>query len=241
MKRRVLYIIICLLPMTAMGQRYNGGQNNPYVDEKRVHFGFSLGMNLMSFGVTDSEEEINGEVYHARVSNLMPGFSVGFITDVRLSRHLNLRCTPALHFGSRTLSYIAESGHEVHGSFGNGDKTDMLSMPISVPLYLKWSAEREGNYRPYLIGGGGVSYNVSRDPERPVYLKGLDYFVEVGFGTDLYLEWFKLCPEIKCQIGFANILTPLEERAELTEPDQFYTRALRRLTSQMLTITFNFE
>lgn len=216
-------------------------QNNPYVDDKLVHFGFSLGMNFMSFGVTDSQTEINGEVYHARVSTLMPGFSVGFITDLRLCRYLNLRCTPTLHFGSRTLNYVTESGNSVHGSPGNGSTTDQLSMPIAIPLYLKWSAAREGNYRPYVIGGGGVSYNITRDHERPVLLKGLDYFVEIGFGCDLYLRWFKLCPEIKYQIGFANVLTPVDGRAEITEQDMFYTNALKCLNSRMLTITFNFE
>lgn len=246
MNRKAKYgilMLLVLLPLSASakGLGRNIKMNNPYVDEKRFHFGFSLGMNLMSFSVTDSEEEINGEVYHARVSNLTPGFNVGFITDMRLCRHLNLRLCPTLYFGSRTLSYITESGNPVQGSPGNGEKTDQLSMPIGIPLYLKWSAEREGNYRPYLIAGGGASYNVSRNRERPILLEPWDYFVEVGFGTDLYLQWFKLCPEIKYQIGFANILAPVDGRMELTEQDQFYTRALRRLSHQMLTITFNFE
>ena len=149
-------------------------QNNPYVDDRVIHFGFQLGLNLMTFGVTDSEEPIvnpltgETEIYHARVSNLMPGFNVGFITDVRLSRHLSLRLTPGMQFSSRTLSYKTESGRTVTGSLGNGAKTDVLSIPVYIPLYLKWAAEREGNYRPYVIGGGGVMFNVSRDRESVV-------------------------------------------------------------------------
>ena len=97
-------LIIILL--TAVIGLHATAQNNPYVDDKIIHFGFSLGMNLMTFGVTDSEIPIAGETYHARVSNLMPGFSVGFISDVRICRYLNLRFCPGLSFSQRTISYV---------------------------------------------------------------------------------------------------------------------------------------
>lgn len=225
---------------TVNNQKATTGMVNPYADEKRVHFGFSISMNMMGLVVRDSELPINGEIYHARVSNLTPGFSVGFVSDVRLARCLNLRFTPALNFASRTITYKTQSGNPVRGSGENGNKVSMLSMPIDVPLYLKWSAQREANYRPYVIAGGGVAYNVSRDPEKPILLKPFDYFVSAGFGCDIYLKWFKLCPEIRYQIGFANLLTPVSER-DLVEQDHFYTNALKRLNSQMLIISFNFE
>lgn len=235
--KQIAKILIILLLGTTMVY----AQNNPYVDDKVVHFGFSLGLNFMSFDVDESLDTINGEIYHARVSDLLPGFNVGFITDVRLSRHLNLRFTPGLQFSSRTLKYLTESGHEVQGSPGNGAKTDLLSIPIYLPLYLKWSAERENNYRPYLIGGGGACFNVSRDREKPILLNGWDYFVEVGLGCDFYFEWFKFCPEITYRIGFANQLAPVDNRAELPIQDMFYTQALDRLLNRSLNITFNFE
>ena len=226
----------CLIPTIAVKAQ----MNNPYVDDKVVHFGFSLGMNMMSFGVIDSEEQIDGETYHARVSRVIPGFQVGFITDVRLCRYLNLRFTPGLEFSSRTLQYKTESGKPVKTS-NYGDTQDILAIPITIPLYLKFSAEREKNYRPYVIAGGGINYNVSRDRERPVLLNGLDYFVSVGVGIDLYLRWFKLCPEIKYQIGFANLLYPVNDRPEVAKQDMFYTQAISRLNSQMISIVFNFE
>ena len=239
------------------GQENQGGQNNPYVDNRIVHFGFSLGMNLMAFGVDDSNLAIDregnvydpgapdrpddAEVYHARVTNLMPGFSVGFITDLRLCKYLNLRFTPTLHFASRSIKYVAESGRPVTGSPGNGDLAETLSLPIDIPLYLKYSAKREKNYCPYVIAGGGYSYNVSRDKEKPMMLKGGDWFVGVGFGFDIYLPWFKLCPEIKYQLGFKNQLMGIEERKDLEEADMFYTLAISRLTNHTVTISFNFE
>lgn len=210
-------------------------QNRPYIDDKLVHFGFSLGINFMHFTPVETLQPIDGEIWHARVSSLMPGFSVGFITDVRLSRHLNLRCTPTLHFGMRTLSYKTESGSV------KNLQTEVLSLPISVPLYLKWSAEREVNYRPYLIAGGGVSFDFGGDKTRPVMQKPFDYFVEVGFGCDFYFQWFKLCPQLTYSIGFNNVLMPVDGRSELPVQDEFHTRALKRLLQRQITLTFNFE
>ncbi len=215
---------------------------NPYVDNKRFHFGFSLGVNMMGYHVQDSRDTIDGEVYHARVASLMPGFSVGFITDLRLTRHLNLRLCPGLHFGQKTIKYVNESGNKIQGIDASyKDKAEIISLPISVPLYLKWSAERHNNYRPYVIFGGGVQYDFGGQKERPVYQRKLDYFIDFGFGCDLYTTWFKLCPEIKYQVGFANMITPVEERTNLPQQNEFYTRALKRLTNQMITICFNFE
>ena len=221
--------------------------NRPYVDDRRFHFGFQLGVNVGSFFVHDSEQPIlnpltgETEIYHARVSGVLPGFQVGFITDLRLCEYLNLRFCPGLQFTSRSINYKTESGAPVQGTPGNGERLDLLAMPVYLPLYLKWSASREGNYRPYVIAGGGVSFNVSRDHEKPVLLNLMDYFCEVGFGVDFYAQWFKFCPEITYRIGFANQLSPTEGRMEMAPQEMFYTDALSRLTSHAICLTFNFE
>jgi hypothetical protein len=207
-----------------------------------------LGVNFASFGVTDSEMPIVNpvtgvtEIYHARVSSILPGFHVGFVTDLRLCEYLNLRFCPGMQFTSRTLSYKTESGNPVQGTPGKfGDHIDVLAMPVYLPLYLKWSAEREGNYRPYVIAGGGASFNVSRDRDKPVLMNLTDYFCEIGFGCDLYFRWFKFCPEISYRIGFANQIYPADQRMELAPQDAFYSNAILRMTNHCVNLTFNFE
>ncbi|MCQ2310895.1 MAG: PorT family protein [Paludibacteraceae bacterium] len=229
-------VILCLLAVSVLSRAQ---MNNPYVDDKIVHFGFSLGTSFLAYGVTDSEINIDGETYHARTSSVMPGFTVGFIADVRLSRHLNLRFLPNLNFGQVTVSYKTESGNPVKGSANS--KVDVLSLPLALPLVLKWSAEREKNYRPYVLLGGGVSLDFAGQKERAIYQKMTDFFVTFGFGCDLYLEWFKLCPELRYQMGFNNVITPVEDRPELAKSDYFYTQAIKRLRNHMITLTFNFE
>lgn len=248
MKRLSGLIVLMIFSVQFSTSFAQMAQNRPYVDDKLFHFGFQLGLNFSTFSVTDSEMPITNpitgetEIYHARVSSLLPGFHVGFIGDLRLCKYLNLRFCPGMQFTSRTLTYKSESGRPVQGTPGKfANHIDVLAMPVYLPLYLKWSAARDGNYRPYVIGGGGVSFNVSRDRDKPVLLNVMDYFCEVGFGVDLYFRWFKFCPEITYRIGFANLLYPSANRMELAPQDAFYTDALSRLTSHAICLTFNFE
>ncbi len=210
-------------------------QNEYYGEDNRFHFGFSLGLNSMDFGITPSLVKTNdGKMYQVDVSRLKPGFSVGVISDMQLSRYFNLRFTPTLHFAERELSY----------SSGDTSIVSVGSTPLCLPLYLKYSAERYGNMRPYLIGGGGVSIDLGRDKEKPVYLKPLDLYLEFGVGCEIYFWFFKLSPELKFAIGGNNLFVPLEERegeGGLSPDDEKYSLALKKLTSKMITLTFNFE
>ena len=224
-KRKYLLIVFALgLTLAAHSEG-----NLPYVDNKLIHFGFSLGTNFMSFGVRPSSDSVN-----ARVSTLNPGFSVGMITDLRLNKYLNLRFTPTLHFGERQINYYPKI---------KNDSVTISSIPITLPIYLKYSAERKGNYRPYLIWGGGISIDLATNKESPVLLKPMDVYTEFGVGCDLYFSFFKLAPELKYSIGFNNVFVPLDKResGQLSTSQQRFSNALSKLTSRMLTLTFNFE
>ena len=231
--KNILIPAILIFAFTIPALSQNG--NLPYVDQKLIHFGFLLGMNTMDFGVTQSRDTIGGKVYDVGVSQLKPGFSVGIISDLRLSRYLNLRFTPTLHFADRQLTFK---------SIGFRDSLNITSIPICIPLYLKYSAERKDNYRPYLIWGAGIYYDLGRKAtDDLVLLKPIDFYTEFGVGCDIYFPFFKLAPELKFALGFNDMLTPIAQRdvGYITLEKQFYTLAISKLTSRMLTLTFNFE
>lgn len=244
--------------------------NLPYVDQKPIHFGFSVGFGTMNFGVTTSRRITDGNdffsdvtttsttnislpvrsyVYDVRVSSLSPMLSVGIITDLLINRYLNLRFTPTLNFGSRDLTYslvdVTYSGDNwITGSnVVSTSTTTTKSIPLCLPVYIKYSAERKHNYRPYLIVGGGMSIDLATDPNDPVLLNPFDFYTEFGVGCDFYLPFFKLCPELKYSIGFNNMFVPLSKRdaGSIKITDQKYSNALSILTSQILTLSFNFE
>jgi len=177
-----LWLILILVQVSV----YSSAQFSNYTgDDKIIHFGFLLGMNTMDFGITPSLQSIDGKVYQVDVSRLKPGFSVGIISDMQLNRYFNLRFTPTLHFGERELSYSYIENDSVKG----GGSVSVGSAPLCLPLYLKYSAERYGDFRPYLIGGGGVGLDLGRDKEKPVYLKPLDVYLEFGVGCDIYFHF----------------------------------------------------
>jgi len=215
--------------------------NLPYRDDKFFHFGFSLGTNLMDFGITQKDTVIGGKIYDANVSTLQPGFSVGIITDFRLHRYLNARFTPTLHFGERNITYRAFD--KSSGTYSDTVVNPIPSIPIVLPIYLKYSAERYNNFRPYLIGGGGAYIDLGTDKEKPVLLRPFDVFAEIGVGCDIYFSFFKLAPELKFGLGFTDLFVPLNKRdaGKVGDNDKKYSDVLSKLTSRMLTLTFNFE
>lgn len=253
MTKQLLYNILFILLLLCGNILKSQAQNNPYVDNKLIHFGFFLELDVLSYLVVENDSltqlqlpNADGNVYHLRSSAVGAGFAAGFITDLRLSRHLNLRFTPALHFGERTLQYKSYTKPTIQGSTeALRDKIGVLTIPISIPLYLKWSAEREQNYRPYIIVGGGVQFECFRKKDGVILHQPFDTFVSAGFGCDFYFRWFKFCPEIKYKIGFLDAHVPTSrteaEGWQLSAPDYFYSNAIKRLTHQELSIAFNFE
>jgi hypothetical protein len=231
-----------------MGQAH--AQNNPYVDERLLHFGFFLGIDMLSYNIQETDSITqqgisNGHVYHPRSSVVGPGFEVGFVTDLRLTRHLNLRFTPGLHFGERTIQYKSYTTKQISDSKGDGSQQSLLTIPVSLPLYLKWSSEREVNYRPYVIVGGGVQFECFKDKDRVLVHQTFDAFLSAGFGCNFYFRWFKLCPEIKYKIGFLDVNTPISQAEQegwgISKEYHFYSNVIKRMTNQQLSIVFNFE
>ena len=246
MKNRLKHITLCAVLLCVGSSLYAqksssaAAQNNPYKDDKLVHFGFFLGVDMPSY----LADTVANPEYYARCYNIGVGFNVGFITDLRLSRHLNLRFTPGLHFGYTTINYVKKGNTKE-----SVEPAHNLTIPITIPLYLKWSAEREGNYRPYVTIGGGFSldFNSFSDrTNRKILTKPYDGYVGVGLGCDFYFPWFNFSPEIRYEVGFVNAIAHEGDvvGGVAWSPPPYnapYTTSIERLTNQRISIIFNFE
>jgi hypothetical protein len=170
---------------------------------------------------------------------------VGAVSDLRLSDNFNLRFLPGISFGSRQVFFYDYSGN------GQGDLADYpdADNPVSLgpsfldfPLQLKYRSNRENNYRPYVIGGLNFRYDMSAkrnfDSESQEFLKfkpaGL--YLEIGFGVDTYLKYFKFAPELKLAIGLNNIITE-----DTRPPYPEFVNSIERATSYMVLLNFHFE
>ena len=241
--RKFLSILILLsIAFASFANSYDRNiiQNLPRVDKNRWHFGFILGMSFADFSTTPNESFVDndGNKWYAASAGMSPAFNVGMIADLRIVEYLNVRCTPLLSLGQRNLNYTTFSpeGKIV----GEASKVVTQYTAIEVPFYIKYSAKRYGNVRPYIIAGGGPYFNLNLDPEQPLLLNAFDVQIAFGIGIDIYTEYFKFCPEIKFGFGLLDQLNQNHPEIEGTSFEP-YTRAVDKLTSRVLTITFNFE
>lgn len=244
MVRRLFIICICFLSAVSLMAQKEKVKNQPYADLKWFHLGFHVGIHTQDMILTNNGLATNGETWYAEIPSYSVGFSVGVIGDMYLNPYFNLRFTPTINFGDKRFVFRRP---EVEGMEGTEENpivsrysTSVRSNYLTFPLSVKYSAFRLNNYRPYLIGGIYGAFDLGRKRGNPILLKGTDFGVEFGIGCDIYLPFFKLCPELKFSFGLIDLLE--KDRSDLNDPELIkYPNALSKATSRMVTLTFNFE
>lgn len=209
--------------------------NRQYADQKLIHLGFSVGAHVQDLDFTHNGViSPDGEQWVAEVPSFSPGFCVNVLGDLRLHKYLNLRFSPGMYFGSKTVEMI---------SYGTDKRMrqDVKSAYVVAPFDLKISGDRLRNTRPYLTLGAMATFDVSKKRSDPLVFNTADAYLTVGLGCDFYLPFFKLNPEIKFCFGLTDILK--HDRPDLTDdPESFkMTQALQKVKSKMVVITFYFE
>ncbi|MCF2602603.1 PorT family protein [Parabacteroides distasonis] len=208
-------------------------KNQPYADMKWFHLGFHVGLHTQDLILTHSGVTTDGETWFAEIPSYSPGFSVGVIGDLYLNTFLNLRFTPTIHFGDKKFLFREQTS-------GEEFTTNVRSSYLNFPIDIKYTALRLNNYRPYILAGAYGSLDIGRKKGNPLLLKGTDFGLEFGIGCDLYLPFFKLCPELKFCFGLVDLIE--KDRPDLVDQTALkYTQALSKATSRMIVLTFNFE
>lgn len=233
MKRTVTYILLLLLPLFAVAQERKV-QNKPYIDYRRLHYGFFIGTHMqdMEF-VNNGFVTENGESWFADIATYNPGFSVGVLADLRLNTYMSLRAIPTMHFGQNIVRFREQKS-------GETSKQSVKTTYIAVPVHVKFAAERFNNYRPYVTAGVSPMWNLTVKKQQQLLLRKFDFMIEVGFGCDFYLPFFKLIPELKFSFSPLNVLK--KERNDLLDANYLkFTQSVDRVTSKMVTLSLYFE
>lgn len=236
---RLLPALLCLslLPPAAHAQKRKI-QNRPYIDQRRFHYGFSVGLNLQDYELENTNFVTeDGELWYADVASYTPGFSVGVLGELYLNKYLALRLLPTLHFGSKDIVFRNYNAPE---EAEQTERQQVKSTYISLPLDLKFSAPRFNNYRPYMMVGVNPMYDLSTKKGERLRFKPMNLFLEFGFGCDYYFPFFKFIPELKFCFGLSNIIN--RDKNDLS--DQSLTKfrdAVGEGSSKMVVLTFYFE
>lgn len=243
----IVTIVLMCAALTATAQTRKI-QHKPYIDLRPMHFGILVGMNMQDIEfenvgpqtITLEDGTTHEETIVCDDDRWNAGFSVGVLADLRLSKHLNLRFSPTMHFGAKHLMFRSLTETDQEGR-PMESRQDMKNTYIALPFDIKFSAERWNNYRPYITAGISPMLNLTSKNQEYIQLKRSDLFVEVGLGCDLYLPFFKLIPELKFCYSLRDALDH-DHANELQDANlRKYTNAVAKGYSKMIVLTFYFE
>ncbi len=199
-------------------------------DKQRLYWGYFLGLNTYDFKF----DYIKTPTTDISVASNF-GFNVGVVGDLRLQEYINLRFEPGLYYAQRNLTYAGftrqiDSYREVRSTY------------LDFPLLLKFSSKRVGNVRPYLVGGVSATLNLASNSkslddnyQQRFRVKPWTQNYELGFGIDLYLEYFKFSPSIRGVFGLND------ELIRDNNPDSPWTGNIQSMKSRAVFINFTFH
>jgi hypothetical protein len=197
--------------------------------KQRLHFGFFLGFNTYDFKI--DYKSVAPDIQVSKTT----GFNVGLISNLRLTEWLDLRFEPGLYYTKRDLMFPnftkeTQSLREVPGTY------------IHFPLLLKYSALRTGNIRPYLLAGFSTALNLSSNSNSKDDNSGATFRVnkwttnyELGFGVDLFSEYFIFSPSIRGAFGLKD------ELIRDADPNSPWTSNIESIKTRAIFINFTFH
>ncbi len=233
MKR--IFALLFIVWALQMQAQFNTFGKNPIINmetfqKQRVHWGYYLGFNFYDFKF-DYKENTPDEI---QVDNAT-SFNVGLVGNLRLHEFIDLRLEPGLYYSQRNLTFP--------GLQNPRDRLrEVKSTYINIPLLLKFSSLRTGNIRPYLVGGASASLNLSSNynskddnSEQRFRMNQWTYNYEVGFGIDIFLEYFIFSPSIRGSFSFNNELIPDNN------PDSPWTGNIQSMKTRAVFVNFTFH
>lgn len=233
--KKIFAIILLAFSLNSQAQFGKGlFSSDPIVnlenwDKQRVHWGYYLGFNAYDFKfdykTVGPDIQVKGTT----------GFNVGLIGNLRLQEYIDLRFEPGLYYTQRDLYFP-----------GFTNETDALrevkSTYIHFPLLLKFSALRTGNIRPFLVGGLSTTLNLGSNSKSKddnlnerFRMKQWTNNYELGFGIDLYLEYFKFSPSIRGVFGLDD------EIIRDNDPNSPWTGNVASMKTRGVFVNFTFQ
>jgi len=235
MKKYFLYIIVFFVfAHTAKAQLRPTPKNLAQYDNKKMHFGFTLGINSLDFRIKYNPDIMFQDSLYVLHSNNQKGFNLGIVSNFRMGKYTDFRFVPTLVFGERHLMYsFADSNNSI-----STEKKVVESTLLDFPFYVKYKSERYNNFRSYVLFGIKYSLDIAsqkdivEEDEVIIKLNPNDLMGEIGFGMDFYLEFFKFSPQIKISTGILNLLH---------KDNTVYTTSIKNLYTNGWILSFTFE
>lgn len=229
-------ISFAFLLMFTLGQAQTKGMfsKDPIINlenfqKQRLYFGYYLGFSAFDFKF--DYKTVSPDIQVKKST----GFNVGVVADLKLQEHVNLRFEPGLYYTKRTL-YFPDFEREIDAV------RDVNSTYIHFPLLLKFSSVRTGNIRPYIVGGLSTTLNLSSNSkskddnlQQKFRVKPWSTNYELGFGIDIFSEYFIFSPSIR------GCFSLKDELIRDNDPNSPWTGNIESLKTRAVFINFTFH
>lgn len=241
MKKIISTVLLLSFIVNHSFSQENNVQNLRLHDNKRLHFGFTVGINTSDFYIRNSDTFFDTSIIRTVYSienKQQPGFHLGPLSNLRLAEYLDFRFLINLTFIQRDLEYVLKETNSLDETYFITHTMQLSSTFIEFPMLFKYKSDRINNYRFYLIGGIKPVLDLASKKKIPAELMPMislaqpDVYGEIGLGLDLYFPYFKFSPELKMGIGINNMA--VDDGTE-------YSRAMKYLKSKVFMLSFHFS
>jgi hypothetical protein len=224
------FILLFFASVRALAQRPM--MNMAEHDDKPYYFGITFGLNYSVHRSNYSSSFASTDTFKRIQPLWKPGFNLGLMGTLRLSRFVDFRFVPCLLFAEKRLKYE-------YGPPGDSviDRA-IESIYMHLPFQFKFKSDRMKNFRFYGLVGGKFDYDLaanarSKRPDEFLKINPIDYGMEFGVGFEFFNPNFIFSPEIKVSQGFANQL--------FRDNSLQLTNAIDRLSTRMIVISVHLE
>jgi hypothetical protein len=242
MRQCVIFFGFLLLNFSFSWGQFNENAvlNIPNDDKLPLNWGYFVGLNQFDYQIsylnpsynTNSSEKVT-EILVQKST----GFNVGLIGEMRINELLDLRLEPGFYSGKTTLEFKNQNLITEKDSI-----REIKSTYINVPLLLKFSANRIGNWRPFIVGGPYAAINLSSkensidDNKSGTFkVKKWNYGYQIGVGIDIYLSYFKFTPSIR------GVFSITDDAIRDADPQSPWTANIHKMRSRGVFLVLTFE
>jgi len=231
MKKIFLFFVVLILHSNFIFSQ-SGRINLSGYDDVKTHFGFLLGLHSSYYRFDYSADYISPDFsdLHSIHSKSLPGFKLGFISDFSLYYPFDLRTLLQVSFSEFRMDY-----YYLDGSVFSDIRPSTF---LESPILLKYKSKRRKNHRMFIIAGLKPSLEIGAKNKDEagkdiLDLRSFDVSFELGFGSDIFFQLFKLSPEIRYSRGLRNILNK--------KNINIYNRPIDKIIVHNISFFFTFE
>ena len=237
MRLIILFISIFLISSEGHAQLFTKKKviNNENFDKPQLSWGYFLGINNYDYNF-----DYISDTYDIQTEKTF-GFNVGLIGNIRISDFFDVRFEPGLVMSNRNLIFNPVQFGDIDFN-QNLHFREIKSTYVHFPILLKISSKRVNNFKPFLLAGVSTAINLSSKENNvddnilgQFRTKKNVFFYELGFGIDLYLEWFKFSPSIRGVFAFSD------EHVDDNDPLSPWTSNIDFMKTSGILINFTFQ